>query len=89
VSVEQEEKLPQVIYANLVSVNLSADDVLFEFWEHRTGFAGAKFETIEGVYKKTQPVARVVLTYHSAVWLRDYLDRAIPELQAKRKATTV
>ena len=38
---EQDEKPrpPEVVYANIVSLNITTDDMLLEFWEHRPGHA--------------------------------------------------
>jgi hypothetical protein len=86
VIVEQDEKprLPAVMYANLVSFNLTTDDMLLEFWEHRPGHATPPTPA-EEVVKTKLPVARIVVPFASAKWLRDQLDLAVPNQENNRK----
>ncbi len=78
-------QLPEVIYANLVGFNLSNDDVLLEFWEHRLGHATPPM-TPEDVVKAKPPILRVVVPFASIKWLRDSLEKMLPTAAENRKA---
>jgi len=86
-AVEQSDKrqVPDVIYANLISANLTTDDFILEFWEHVLGYA-VKPMSAEDVAKTDAPVARIVVPFASAKWLKDYLDQAVPKAEENRKA---
>jgi hypothetical protein len=79
-----EQHVP-VIYATHLGVNVGADDILLEFWEHRIGHS-VPVRPAEEIVKQETPVARVVVPFQIARWLRDYLDKAIPTAEARRKA---
>ncbi len=79
------QRLPDVIYANLIAVNVTNDDVALEFWEHRVGYATPP-KTTEEVAKTKLPIARIVVPFTSAKWLKDYLDQTISTIEENRKA---
>ncbi len=84
---EQDAKppLPVVTYANLVSFHVTVDDMLLEFWEHRQGHSTAKL-TPEEVIKSKAPVARIVVPFTSARFLRDQLTLLLLQQENARKA---
>ena len=84
---EQSDKrqVPDVIYANLISANLTTDDFILEFWEHVLGYAVLPKPTDE-IAKTKPPVARIVVPFASAKWLTDYLAQTLPRIEENRKA---
>jgi hypothetical protein len=86
VIVEQDEKRrpPEVVYANIVSFNITPDDMLLEFWEHRPGHATPP-TAAEEIIKIKPPVARIVVPFASAKWLKSQLDIFVPNQENNRK----
>jgi len=83
--VEQADNLPTVMYANLVGFNITGDDMLLEFWEHRPGHATPPIEPAE-VVKTKRPIARIVIPFSSARFLRDQLVDLVAKQETNRKA---
>jgi hypothetical protein len=74
---------PPVIYSNLVGVNITNDDMLLEFWEHRVGHATPLLPS-EEVAKTKRPVLRVVVPFFAARFLRNFLNESLPKIEANR-----
>ena len=74
-----------VTYVTHIGVNVGNDDVLLEFWEHRVGHSVPAIPP-EELAKQIAPLARVVIPFQIARWLKDYLNSTIPVVEAKRKA---
>jgi len=77
--------VPEVIYANVVSVNLTNDDVLMEFWEHRVGHSQPGLPS-EQIVKTKSPIARVIIPFKVAQWLRKHLNDNLTTVENSRKA---
>lgn len=86
---------PPTFYANIVTMNLNADELTIElrryFALHRDHVAGIAIgikslpppsakELLE-----VDPIARVVVTYSAAKALKEYLEQAFPEIEKLRK----
>ena len=81
----EQDRLPAVVYANLVAFNITADDMLLEFWEHRPGHATPQIAP-EDIVKTKLPVARIIVPFASAKWLRDQLIAHVANQENIRKA---
>ena len=82
-------------FANVVTMNLDADQMVMEFRQnlplHRKALA--QLTSTEVVELKPpspqelislEPVARVVLTFTAVRYLKQYLDKAFPMIEARR-----
>jgi len=84
-------------FANFVTSQINTDELYMElrrfFTPHETMIAGAKPDSAllpvpapsaEQVMKE-QPIAIVVMTFSAAKALKEYLEKALPEIEAQRK----
>ncbi len=89
------EPAPPTYFANAVTVNINADEVSLEFRRltvshgefariTKHGTQPAPTLTPEQFYA-ISPIAKVVLTFTSAKFLRDTLDSLIPTFEQARK----
>lgn len=87
---------PPAYFANVVTTNLYPDELVMElrrhFQEHKilgvaqgTQPADVAPPSAEEIFR-TEPIARVVLTFTAAKGLKDYLDQAIPIMEKRRRA---
>lgn len=76
--------LPGVIYATLVGVNVTTDDMLLEFWESRAGVSSPAIPS-EEIVKAKAPVARIAIPFNQARWLRDNLTKLMASQEELRK----
>jgi len=87
---------PPTYFANIVTTILNVDGMMIELRQYLPAHAEVFKNTggelapippprVEEVYK-VAPVARVVLTFSAVRVLKTYLDQALPQMEAARKA---
>ena len=86
---------PRTYYANIVTSNLTVDELTMEFRRIVLPYKSwaATAATVVKVpppsvdeIMATEPIARVVLTFTAAKALKQYLDQVIPTLDEARRA---
>lgn len=86
---------PPTYFANIVTSNLNADEMVMEFrqfFQPHRGFVKSGDKPIYLEAPKVEellelePVARVVLTFSAAKSIKQYLDQALPEIEKQRKS---
>ncbi len=88
---------PTTFFGNFVTANINSDELVLEVRDVRLphkdtlkGAAGASVvdvpaPTPEQIYA-IEPVARIVLTFTTAKFLKNFLDNAFPTAEKNRKA---
>lgn len=87
---------PPTFYANVVTMNLNVDELTIELRRylasHKDHVAAVATGTLKPLASPSakellelDPIARVVLTYSAAKALKEYLEKAFPEIEKSRK----
>lgn len=86
---------PPTYFANIVTMNLDADQMVMELRQnlplHRETLAHLTTADVVEITPPTpqelissEPVARMVLTFTAVRYLKQYLDKAFPLIEARR-----
>ena len=88
---------PPTYFANIISMTLDPDQMIMELRQNLPGHRETMPHVSTTVITETtpptpqeimdlEPVARVVLTFTAVRTIKQYLDRALPMMEAKRAA---
>ncbi len=90
---EKHSEVP-TYYSNIVTMVLNTDEMVIEFRSHRQGpnlklkgegpVVDVPAATPEEIFS-VDPIARVIVTFSSAVAMKEFLDSALPTALANRK----